>query len=329
MELKYAFSILFSNLGQTIKIMVWRIISLLIAVGLACAVFIPLWHVFVDSTSMPIWSEAINTCVKDFLHGNLSIAGFATSLPAYVTSFIMSLGENAVACVGLAFGVVFVYAAYCFTFGLCYYPVADMINGKMSSNLKIGFASNMALNFKKAVKFSGARLVITLPIDVLISVLTGALTLGLFKVISIGAFPIALVIVVLCLTLRAMLFAGWLPRMIYHPEESAFVNFARSLTLVKYNVGGFFKAYCVTFVMSYIIGVVCMIPTFGLSLLVVSSSYYYLLRAVELVGYFKLNGLSFYVDSTRVIDTVEFGYRRKNQKVDEEDLENVDNEGDK
>ncbi len=329
MELKYAFSILFSNLGQTLKILVWRIISVLITIGFACAVFIPLWHVFEDTTNMLYYSQAINNCVSDFLHGSLSLASFATGLIAHITSFIVSLGQNAGACAGLAFGTIFIYMGYSFTLGLSYYPVADMVNGKMSSNLKIGFASNMALNFKKAVKYSASRLVVALPIDILIFALTGALTLGLFKLISVGVLPIALVVVVVCITLRSMLFAGWLPRMIYHPEERVFTNFTRSLTLVKYNFGGLFKAFCVTFVISYVVAAVSALSTFGISLLLVSAIYFYLLRAVELIGYFKLNGLSFYTDATRVIDTVEFGYRQKNQHQydtsdGDEDLQDVE-----
>ncbi len=314
MELKYGFSILFSNLGQTVKLIVWRLISMLITVGVASAILIPLWNVFSNTTDMLLWVEAIKTAISEFLHGNSSIASLASNLPADVTSLIMSLTQNAGAFTGLIFGAIAIYFVYCFVLGLSYYPVADMINGRMSSNLKIGFASNMALNFKKAVRYSGARVIISLPIDILIATITGALTLGLFKVISVGVAPITLLVLLMFVTMRSMLFAGWLPRMIYHPEERVFINFARSLTSVKYNMRSLCKAYSVTFIISYVLGAVSLFPTCGLGLLVVPAVYYYILRAVELIGYFKLNGLSFYVDSTRVVDTVEFGYRRKNQE---------------
>ena len=48
-------------------------------------------------------------------------------------------------------------------------------------------------------------------------------------------------------------------------------------------------------------------------MLVVPSFNYFLLRLVELVGYYKMNGLSFYTDAITVVDTVEFGYRAENQ----------------
>ena len=44
---------------------------------------------------------------------------------------------------------------------------------------------------------------------------------------------------------------------------------------------------------------------------------YFLFRAIELVGYYKFAGMSFYTDAANVVDTVEFGYRAENQRDSE------------
>lgn len=41
-----------------------------------------------------------------------------------------------------------------------------------------------------------------------------------------------------------------------------------------------------------------------------------MLRAIELIGYYKTKGFSFYTDATTVINTVEYGFRAEQQAED-------------
>ena len=50
--------------------------------------------------------------------------------------------------------------------------------------------------------------------------------------------------------------------------------------------------------------------------LVLPSMYYFMLRAIELIGYYKTKGFSFYTDATTVINTVEYGFRAEQQAED-------------
>ena len=104
--------------------------------------------------------------------------------------------------------------------------------------------------------------------------------------------------------------------MIFHPEESVYTSFTRSLTYVKSNVGGLFKSYAVTFTIVYLCTTTFAIPTGGLMTLILPSMYYFMLRAIELIGYYKTKGLSFYTDATTVINTVEYGFRAEQQSDD-------------
>ena len=91
--------------------------------------------------------------------------------------FLVDIVQYPAFAASLSCALIFVYAFYCFVFGLSYYTVSDILNKLMASNYKIGFASNLALNFKIACKFSAARLAITLPIDVLFFVIVASHTL--------------------------------------------------------------------------------------------------------------------------------------------------------
>ncbi|MGN0744792.1 MAG: hypothetical protein ACI4MZ_05945 [Christensenellales bacterium] len=313
MEFKYSISILFSNLGYTLKILVWILISLLLALALGAAIILPIWDVLASTCDLSVHVEAVKDGLVMVWDGSLSMR---TALREIIVEFRQLFAEtlaNPGVATGLAFAVLFVYAFYCFVFGLSYYNISDIINKLMASNYRIGFASNLALNFRKACKYSAARLSMTLPIDAVFFVIMASILFGLFDYVGFFVIPILLVTGVVICTLRAVLFSGWLPRMLFHPEEKVYTSFTRSLTYVKSNIGGLFKSFVVTFSIVYLFATAFAIPTGGLISLILPSLYYFMLRAIELIGYYKTKGLSFYTDGTTVINTVEYGYRSEQQ----------------
>ena len=321
MEFKYSLSMLFSNMGYAVKIFLWILICLLITVAIGVAIVLPVWDAISAVTDVSTHINALQDCLKSVWDGTNSMRGAFTQGMTEVQNIFADLGSRASIATGLVFIGVFLYAFYCFLFGLSYYALADIINNIMASNLKFGFASNLALNCKKCVKYSLCRLAIALPIDLIFFTIMACIVFGLFRFIGFFVFPIALVVGVVICSLRATLFAGWLPRLLFHPEERVFTAFTRSLTYVKSNVSGLFKSYAVMFSMVYLFSTTFAIPTGGLMSLVLPSLYYFVLRAIELIGYYKTKGYSFYTDATTVINTVEFGYRAEQQ---DKDVENSD-----
>lgn len=316
MEFKYSLSMLFSNMGYAVKIFLWILICVLITAAIGVAIVLPVWDAINATTDVATHISALEEAVKSVWDGTNSMRGAFSVGMTEVQNVLADLGSNAGIATGLAFIGVFLYAFYCFLFGLSYYALADIINNIMASNLKFGLASNMALNFKKCVKYSLCRLVITLPIDLVFFTIIASIVFGLFRFIGFFVLPISLVVAIVICSLRATLFAGWLPRLLFHPEERVFTAFTRSLTYVKSNVSGLFKSYAVTFTIVYLFSTTFAIPTGGLMSIVLPSLYYFILRAIELIGYYKTKGFSFYTDATTVINTVEFGYRAEQQDKD-------------
>lgn len=329
MEFKYSMSILFSHMGYIFKIFVWILISMLITVALGAAILIPLWNVIAQTTEAAIIAGGIKSAILSMVDGSMSVrSAINTVLPQFVDA-LKAIGQNPGAAVGLAFAVLFLYTVYCFVIGLSYYTVSDIVNNIMASNMRYGFASSMAMNLKKCFKYSVARLGVSLPIDILILAVMCALVFGLFPIIGFFSLPLVIAVAIIILSLRAVLFSGWLPRMLYHPEEKVYTNLTRSFTFVKYNFRGLFKAFLITFALIYLLFSAFAVPTGGLIFLVLPSTYYFVLRTIELVGYYKTHGFSFYTDATTVINTVEYGYRSDNQKdvaQDRQDDAFTDNE---
>lgn len=314
MEFRNALTILFSNIGYVFKIMLWIIISLIITAAVGVAILIPLWKVFTATTAVLPLVQDLQSTVVEVWTGSVNFRVAVFALVPQLVNILKELATNPGAMTGLVFTALLLYVIYSFVMGLSYYTIGDIINKLMASNLRFGFASNMALNFKKCCRYSFSRLLVSLPIDICCCVLGIFIAYGLFSVIKIFTLPVMLVIIVLFCSLRALLFSGWLPRTLHHPEERIFTSFSRAFTFVKSNLGGLFKAYFVTFSCVYLLASVLTVPTGGLIALVLPSIYYFLLRAVELVGYYKTKGYSFYVDGSTVVNTVEFGFRSSNQE---------------
>lgn len=310
--------------------LLWILISLLLTFALGAAIILPIWKSMdmVSIATFPAHLDNILVSIKTVWTGSQTIRAALADMIMEGRCFLVDIVQYPAFAASLACALIFVYAFYCFVFGLSYYTVSDILNKLMASNYKIGFASNLALNFKNACKFSAARLAITLPIDVLFFAIVASILFGLFPHVGFFVIPILLVIGVLICSLRSLLFAGWLPRMLFHPEEKVYTSFTRSLTYVKSNMGGLFKSYVVTFTIVYLFGTVFSIPTGGLMPIVMPALYYIMLRAIELVGYYKTKGLSFYTDATNVINTVEFGYRTEQQlqSVEEYNQEKQEND---
>lgn len=307
MEFRNAMTILFSHVGYVFKIMLWIIISLIITAAVGVAILIPLWKVFVATTGVLPLVEGLRDTAVSVWSGRVNFRVAIFSLVPQIIDLLRAMTANPGAFTGLIFTLILLYVIYSFVMGLSYYTIGDIIDKLMASNLRFGFASNMALNFKRCCKYSFARLLVSLPIDLGCFTIGLFLAYGLFTVINIFTLPIMLIISVLFCSLRSLLFSGWLPRTLHHPEERVFTSFSRAFTFVKSNLGGLFKAYFVTFSCVYLLASVLTVPTGGLILLVLPSIYYFLLRAVELVGYYKTKGKSFYVDGSTVVNTVDYG----------------------
>lgn len=321
MEFKYSMSMLFSNLGYAFKILIWIVICMLLTIAIGCAIILPIWDIIASSTDISVHMQGLREILKSVWDGSNSIRGALSQGIIECKGAFSAIGSNVGVAVGLSFAGVFLYAFYCFMFGWSYYVISDIINNLMASNLKFGFASNMALNFKKCVKYSFSRLLVTLPIDLVIFTMLASILFGLFEHIGFFVLPIMLVLGVTCLSLRATLLAGWLPRVLFHPEERMFTAFSRSLTYVKTNAWGLIKSYAITFSMVYLLITVFVVPTGGLISIFMPAIYYFILRAIELIGYYKTKGYNFYTDGTNVVKTVEYGFRDEQQRKSDDNVD--------
>ena len=323
MEFKYSLSLLFSNMGYVLKILGWVVACLLITACIGAAVLIPTFNALAEDPEVASNASAFAEDVQSFLDGEISISSFLQRAAADLSSLAYAVTDSAGLLAAIIILCIFLYCLYTFLIYTSYYPTSYIVNQLMSSNMRIGLASSIAMHLRKAVRFSAARLTVTVPIDAIVTAIVCGIAFGLWNVIGFFSLTVALAFGVFGYSARATVVAGWLPRLMFNKDENIYTAFSRSLRSVKLNFKGLLKSFIITYFATYMLVATCGIPTFGLVAIVVPSINYFLMRLIELVGYYKMNGMSFYADAITVVDTVEFGYRTENQqRADEENLTN-------
>lgn len=313
MELKHSVSFMIGNMGYLGKIFVWLLVCMLIVGGLAAAIYIPAGNAIENKAEILEEIDHIKVTFERFVKDEISLFDGFADIEQHIVKGIQALLSNAGAMAGFIIAAIVLYCLYLFLTGICHYTIGFITNELMTSNTRYGFVAATLKNIKTSSKFALCKMLITCPLDLAIVTVVLATGFGLMKLIGFPALAVALVLGVGLFSLRAMLFAGWIPRMLYNPEEKVFSAFSRSVASVRQNFGGFFKTFATIFFTAYCCVAALTVPTFGVVNLLVPSTYFFVLRSVELIGYYKLNGMSFYVDPRTVVNTIEYGYRKENQ----------------
>ena len=313
MELKHSVSFMIGNMGYLGKIFIWMLVCTLVVGGLAAAIYIPSGSALAKNEEILVEIDHINVVVSQYLQDEISLYEGVEDIEQHIVKIVNVLLSNAGAMAGFIIAAICLYCLYLFLTGISHYTIGYITNELMTSNTKYGFVAAMLKNIKTACRFSACKMLISCPLDLSIIAVICATGFGLLKVIGFPALAIALILGVSLFSLRAMLYAGWIPRILFNPEEKMFAALSRSLSSVKQNFGGFFKTFATIFFTAYGCISVLTVPTFGVVNLLVPSTYFFVLRSVELIGYYKLNGMSFYVDPRTVVNTIEYGYRKENQ----------------
>ena len=325
MEFKNSMSLLFSHPQYILKIFIYLLICVAIVAGISAAVVIPVYthaitYADVDEVFTPVWAS-----IRSYVDGNASVRLVFNQFMLFVVNYFKMVASHPFGILASILIPVGIYFLYSFLTGLVHYPTAYIVNNIMSSDMKMPLASSMIMNLKVSAKYSAAKMVLLFPIDLAYLVIIAVIGIWLRQVIGLFIFPILIICSVIFVSCRSLLVSAWLPRMLYHPEERVFVAFKKSFPMLKRNRRSVMQAFLLLYGISFCITSALVLPTYGLILLAVPSIYYIVLRAIELIGYFKVKGYRFYTDSSTVIDTTEYGYRPETQTDDEESEEDTQN----
>lgn len=294
MMFRNSVKLLFSNFATVWKLLLYYLIITLIGVGLVAPVFSSVVEVFRSHNFFEVLVDLLTT----FNLGTNILSIFA-SFGTVISTLVACILDYFVIHTWLAVYLTFLFVILLpFLYELGGIAAGEILYGYMSSQAQVNFTGRIFSSVRKSFKYILAKLLIATPINILIFFL-------IYKVFALTAlggtikFAVPLIItVVLCLlvTLRLVLFAGWLPALIVN-DCGVWSAFARGLKAVGRR---FFRTFSTMLV--FVILNICIDVLFGsIAFLLLVPLGVYFVYIIDFVMFYGSQGMRYYVDADTII----------------------------
>lgn len=294
MMFRNSVKLLFSNFATVWKLLLYYLIITLIGVGLVAPVFSSVVEVFRSHNFFEVLVDLLTT----FNLGTNILSIFA-SLGTVISTLVACILDYFVIHTWLAVYLTFLFVVLLpFLYELGGIAAGEILYGYMSSQAQVNFTGRIFSSVRKSFKYILAKLLIATPINILIFYL-------IYKVFALTAlggtikFAVPLIItVVLCLlvTLRLVLFAGWLPALIVN-DCGVWSAFARGIRAVGRR---FFRTFSTMLV--FVLLNICIDVLFGsIAFLLLVPLGVYFVYIIDFVMFYGSQGMRYYVDADTII----------------------------
>ena len=286
--------LLFSNFATVWKLLLYYLIITLIGVGLVAPVFSSVVEVFRSHNFFEVLVDLLTT----FNLGTNILSIFA-SFGTVISTLVACILDYFVIHTWLAVYLTFLFVVLLpFLYELGGIAAGEILYGYMSSQAQVNFTGRIFSSVRKSFKYILAKLLIATPINILIFFL-------IYKVFALTAlggtikFAVPLIItLVLCLlvTLRLVLFAGWLPALIVN-DCGVWSAFARGIRAVGRR---FFRTFSTMLV--FVLLNICIDVLFGsIAFLLLVPLGVYFVYIIDFVMFYGSQGMRYYVDADTII----------------------------
>ena len=294
MMFRNSVKLLFSNFATVWKVLLYYLIITLIGVGLVAPVFSSVVEVFRSHNFFEVLVDLLTT----FNLGTNILSIFA-SFGTVISTLVACILDYFVIHTWLAVYLTFLFVVLLpFLYELGGIAAGEILYGYMSSQAQVNFTGRIFSSVRKSFKYILAKLLIATPINILIFYL-------IYKVFALTAlggtikFAVPLIItVVLCLlvTLRLVLFAGWLPALIVN-DCGVWSAFARGIRAVGRR---FFRTFSTMLV--FVLLNICIDVLFGsIAFLLLVPLGVYFVYIIDFVMFYGSQGMRYYVDADTII----------------------------
>ncbi len=223
-----------------------------------------------------------------------------SSLVDQLWSIILENSEQLLPLIILFFIIVIILGA--FIISLMEIPLIETVYCYMGSCVKLNFLGCYISNFKRSIKYAFARLVTTLPIDIIIIIAT-IFSLKLFilgGIVSMIAPFIIVLLFVLLVSLRQSLFALWTPAIVV-ANLGVWQGLKVNFKLVFKNFRSIFSAHLMVIILVFAINFGLGILTCGVGFIISMPATVVYYGILSNILYFHYNGLRYYIDKDRII----------------------------
>lgn len=294
MMFRNSVKLLFSNFATVWKLLLYYLVITLIGVGLVAPVFSSVVEVFRNHNFFEILVDLLTT----FNLGTNLISIFA-GVGTVFSTLVACIVDYFVIHTWLAVYLTFLFVVLLpFLYELGGIAAGETLYGYMSSQAKVNFTGRIFTSLKKSFKYIMAKILVATPINLLVFYLI----IKVFELTTLGGtikFAVPLIItLVLCLliTLRLVLFSGWLPALIVY-DCGVWSAFARGIKAVGRR---FFRTFSTMLI--FVILNICIDVLFGsIAFLLLIPLGLYLVYIVDFVMFYGSQGMRYYVDSDTII----------------------------
>lgn len=294
MMFRNSVKLLFSNFATVWKLLLYYLVITLIGVGLVAPVFSSVVEVFRNHNFFEILVDLLTT----FNLGTNLISIFA-GVGTVFSTLVACIVDYFVVHTWLAVYLTFLFVVLLpFLYELGGIATGETLYGYMSSQAKVNFTGRIFTSLKKSFKYIMAKILVATPINLLVFYLI----IKVFELTTLGGtikFAVPLIItLVLCLliTLRLVLFSGWLPALIVY-DCGVWSAFSRGIKAVGRR---FFRTFSTMLI--FVILNICIDVLFGsIAFLLLIPLGLYLIYIVDFVMFYGSQGMRYYVDSDTII----------------------------
>lgn len=301
---KHAFDISLSKFSLVYKRLLFTVIIGLILAAISVGVLYPVLSPVITRINDAHIIKAIGAAAKSLFSGNLDAqsASFLALNESY--NKLIEIFSTDSAAIWSAVAIIFVMILiFKFFDNVSIFTTSDITNNFMNSASNYGFTSNMIVNLRLSAKYS---LLMTLFDFVTYAVNFCIIWLVGYVLSRISVFlmiPLALVVIIVLFSIKNLIFAYWLPSMIVDKKSviTALKDGVR-LAITKKHILANLGAYCAFWFLAISTSIIFGIVTFGLALLVIAAYSVIFSRAYNLVSYYNIDNLKYYIDKNTVIN---------------------------
>ena len=302
MAFKHSLSIMSARFSTVYKLFLFLLVLAIVAAAVSVGVLLPTLSGFIDQVGELQILKAVGDYAKTIFgdQPDAQQAAYARLVETY-DSFLGIIDGNSLMinlAIVLAVLLYFVFILF-MMWGM--YCISDITHNYMSSNSKFGFASNLVVNFVRAMRYASLYTLLSLVYYALGMFIVWLLFLTVYKGSAFVGCMMTLLVFFVLTAVRSSLFAGWAPAMVAD-DMTARAALGESFRMARDRFGSLFGWYFGYYVLVFSATILLGVVTFGIgSVFVVIVSLFHT-RIFDMVVYYRYKGKRYYVDVFNVID---------------------------
>lgn len=288
MAFKNALKNLVTHFGVVWSLLLYIMICTAIIVGLSLPFVLPVARAFRDAGVFDRIGDAFSS-----LFNEGGWAGLWDGLYASYESVVGIFRNNSrVASLIMSFFILIPIVAIRFLLALYEIPLATVINGRMSCNAAYGLGGKFFSTLGVSVRYSLAKMPITLIFDaVLFGIIYGlTLAIGLSLWLPFALFPVLLVV----WSLRCSLLACWAPSVA--DGRGVIKGLALSVKVCFKRFGSIYSTYFVTLLLLMSVGMFVSLFTLGVGIIIALPFSAACLGYLDATQFYNKSGRRYYID---------------------------------